>query len=159
VFEAWVIRLHGEFIESNVIPIWVPCSIARHAHTIGTLAEVRGVIRWLGPQLQKRARQEAAERAQVLENLLGPGARRRRARLAALAWAKAIETQKPVQQGLFEHRALRESSGRRRPESTETRALAISTVPPVGGDPGEFRVAGEPLLVSILAVLDEAARR
>lgn len=159
VFEAWVIRLHGEFIESFVIPMWVPGWITSHPHRGDTLAEIRCVIEAVRPHLQERAKQEAAQRAQTLGTLLGPGTRRRRERMAALAWVKALETQRPVQHGLFERRALRETSGRP-PASSETRTTALAAVPPGGGaEPGEFRLAGEPLLVSVLAVLPRAVQR
>jgi superfamily II DNA or RNA helicase len=159
VFEAWVVRLHGEFIESVVVPIWVPCPIARLTHPRDTLAEVRRVVDALTPHLQEHARQQASERAGTLEALLGPGTRRRRARMAAVAWAKALESQRPVQQGLFERRAERDTRGGPRPESSEAQAMALAIAPPRGSDPGEFRLAGEPLLVSVLAVLARAAQR
>jgi superfamily II DNA or RNA helicase len=154
LFVSRVVDGGGGLAEEGIVPVVVPLGCPRNPGRQALRELIAARLRPLLPALRQRAVAEALSRLREVERSRGAALGCARQREAAIARAvesvDAAQRHRPIQQGLFDRRALGEAEQLRRQwqplcEEAATRVVEADLS-------GELSLAGEPELVLVLAI-------
>jgi superfamily II DNA or RNA helicase len=154
LFISRVVDGGGGLIEERIVPILVRVGCSRNPGQAALKELFATRLSPLLPTLRQRAAAEALARLRQIERVRGPGLGHARLREAAIARAvedlDAVRRHGPIQQGLFDRRALRQAEQLRQQwqrlhEEASTRVAGVDRS-------SELSLAGEPELVLVLAI-------
>jgi superfamily II DNA or RNA helicase len=154
LFVSRVVDGGGGLIEERIVPILVRVACSRNPGRAALKELIATGLSPLLPALRQRAAAEALARLRQVERARGPALEHARQREAAIARAvedlDAVRRHGPIQQGLFDRRALRQAEQLRQQwqrlhEEASTRAAGVDLS-------SELSLAGEPELALVLAI-------
>jgi hypothetical protein len=154
LFISRVVEGSGSLIEERIVPILVRVGCSRNPGQAALKELFATRLSPLLPALRQRAAAEALARLRQVKRVRGPGLGHARLREAAIARAvedlDAVRRHGPIQQGLFDRRALRQAQQLRQQwqwlhEEASTRVARVDRS-------SELSLAGEPELALVLAI-------